>query len=68
MSAPREGYPRLPAELIFNPLEWEAAYCLNKQPLPQETTSLNDAFHQIARLWTGSWGERVANRVLRASG
>jgi len=42
--------PGLPADLIFDPLEWKSAYRLNEQPLPSETPSLNDVLRQIAQL------------------
>ncbi len=42
--------PDLPAELLLEPEEWQAAYVLNKQSLPESPPRLNEAIRLIARL------------------
>jgi len=42
--------PGLPADLIFDPLEWKSAYRLNEQPLPPDIPPLNDVLRNIAKL------------------
>lgn len=40
--------PDLPAELVFDRDEWEAAYILNKKPVPSQMPRLNDVVRLIA--------------------
>ncbi len=42
--------PELSAALIFDTLEWKAAYGLNHQPLPDTPPTLNEMIRQLARL------------------
>ena len=42
--------PELPAELLFERDEWQAAYILNKKPVPKKTPDLNSVVRLIARL------------------
>jgi hypothetical protein len=41
--------PDLPADLLFEPDEWRAAFILNKKPLPQGVPTLNTVVRLIAR-------------------
>jgi hypothetical protein len=41
--------PDLPADLLFEPDEWRAAFVLNKIPVPQQTPLLNTVVRLIAR-------------------
>lgn len=42
--------PELPADLLFEHDEWQAAYILNKKPLPKTVLQLNSVVRLIARL------------------
>ena len=42
--------PELPAELLFEKDEWQAAYILNKKPVPKTAPQLNAVVRLIARL------------------
>jgi hypothetical protein len=42
--------PELPASLVFDTLEWKAAYGLNNQPLPDTPPTLNEMVRQLAML------------------
>jgi len=42
--------PELSASLIFDTLEWKAAYGLNNQPLPDKPPTLNEVIRQLAML------------------
>ena len=39
----------LPADLLFEPDEWRAAFILNKKPVPQEAPALNIVLRLIAQ-------------------
>ena len=41
--------PDLPADLLFEPEEWQAAYILAKQPPPEKPPRLNEVIRLIAR-------------------
>ncbi|MDN5940194.1 MAG: IS4 family transposase [Salinisphaera sp.] len=41
--------PDLPADLVFEPDEWRAAFILNKKPIPKQVPSLNTVLRLIAR-------------------
>ena len=41
--------PDLPADLLFEPDEWRAAFILNKKPVPKETPKLNTVVRLIAQ-------------------
>ena len=41
--------PDLPADLLFEPDEWRAAFVLNKKPLPAQVPTLNTVVRLIAR-------------------
>ena len=41
--------PDLPADLVFEPDEWRAAFILNKKPPPKQTPTLNTVIRLIAR-------------------
>jgi hypothetical protein len=41
--------PELPADLLFEPDEWRAAFILNKKPVPKTTPSLNTVVRLIAQ-------------------
>ena len=41
--------PDLPADLVFEPDEWRAAFILNKKPVPKETPKLNTVVRLIAQ-------------------
>ena len=41
--------PELPADLVFEPDEWRAAYILNKKPIPKKVPGLNEVIRLIAR-------------------
>ena len=40
--------PDLPADLLFEPDEWRAAFILNKKPVPKQTPTLNTVVRLIA--------------------
>ena len=42
--------PDLDADLMFEPDEWQAAYILNKQKLPDKPPTLNEVTRLVARL------------------
>lgn len=42
--------PELSASLLFDTLEWKAAYGLNNQPLPDSPPTLNEMVRQLAKL------------------
>ena len=42
--------PELPADLLFETDEWQAAYILNKKPVPKTVPQLNSVVRLIARL------------------
>ena len=42
--------PELPADLLFEKDEWQAAYILNKKPVPKTAPQLNAVVRLIARL------------------
>ena len=42
--------PELPADLLFETEEWQAAYILNKKAVPKKTPELNSVVRLIARL------------------
>ena len=42
--------PQLPADLLFEQDEWQAAYILNKKPVPKTVPQLNAVVRLIARL------------------
>jgi len=42
--------PELDAQLMFEPEEWQAAYILNKQKLPDKPPTLNEVVRLVARL------------------
>ncbi|MEO5607997.1 MAG: IS4 family transposase [Polaromonas sp.] len=42
--------PELPADLLFEADEWQAAYILNKKPVPKKTPDLNSVVRLIAQL------------------
>ena len=42
--------PELPADLLFETEEWQAAYILNKKPVPKKTPDLNSVVRLIAQL------------------
>lgn len=42
--------PQLPADLLFEPDEWQAAFILNKKPLPKQIPTLNSVVRLIAQL------------------
>ena len=42
--------PELPADLLLEADEWQAAYILNKKPVPKKTPELNSVVRLIARL------------------
>lgn len=42
--------PELPANLLFEQDEWQAAYILNKKPVPKTVPQLNSVVRLIARL------------------
>jgi hypothetical protein len=39
----------LPADLLFEPDEWRAAFILNKKPVPKQTPTLNTVVRLIAQ-------------------
>ena len=41
--------PDLPADLLFEPDEWRAAFILNKKPVPRQTPTLNTVVRLIAQ-------------------
>lgn len=41
--------PDLPADLVFEPDEWRAAFILNKKPIPKQVPSLNTVLRLIAQ-------------------
>ena len=41
--------PELPADLVFEPDEWRAAFILNKKPVPKDTPKLNTVVRLIAQ-------------------
>ena len=41
--------PDLPADLLFEPDEWQAAFILNKKPVPKQTPTLNTVVRLIAQ-------------------
>ena len=41
--------PDLPADLLFEPDEWRAAFILNKKPVPKQTPTLNTVVRLIAQ-------------------
>jgi hypothetical protein len=41
--------PELDAGLVFEPDEWQAAYILNKKPIPKKMPGLNEVIRLIAR-------------------
>ena len=42
--------PDMDAELMFDRDEWQAAYILNKQKLPEKAPTLNEVVRLVARL------------------
>ncbi|MCK5904547.1 MAG: IS4 family transposase [Gammaproteobacteria bacterium] len=42
--------PELPADLIFDPLEWKSSYLLGKRKLPDGIPSINDVIRNLATL------------------
>ena len=40
----------LPADLVFETEEWQAAYVLNKKPIPKKVPTINKVVRRIARL------------------
>ncbi len=42
--------PDLDAQLMFEPDEWQAAYILNMQKLPDKPPTLNEVVRLVARL------------------
>jgi len=42
--------PELPADLIFDPLEWKSSYLLNKQSLPDRLPTINNVIRNLAML------------------
>ncbi len=42
--------PELAAELVFDTIEWQAAYGLNDQPIPESPPPLNQVLRQLAML------------------
>ena len=42
--------PELPADLIFDPLEWKSSYLLGKKKLPDGIPSINDVLRNLAML------------------
>lgn len=42
--------PELDAQLMFEPDEWQAAYILNRQKLPDKPPTLNEVLRLVARL------------------
>ena len=41
--------PDLPADLLFEPDEWRAAFILNKKPVPRQTPTINTVVRLIAQ-------------------
>ena len=41
--------PELPADLVFEPDEWRAAFILNKKPVPKKMPTLNEVIRLIAQ-------------------
>jgi len=41
--------PELPADLVFEPDEWRAAFILNKKPIPKKMPGINEVIRLIAR-------------------
>ena len=41
--------PELPADLLFEPDEWRAAFILNKKPVPKQVPKLNTVVRLIAQ-------------------
>ena len=39
----------LPANLLYKPYEWRAAFNLNKKPMPRQTPTLNTVMRLIAQ-------------------
>ena len=42
--------PKVRAQLMFEPDEWQAAYILNKKKLPDKAPTLNEVVRLVARL------------------
>ena len=42
--------PELPADLVFDPLEWKSSYLLGKKALPDGIPSINDVIRNLAAL------------------
>jgi len=42
--------PDLPADLVFDPLEWKSSYLLGKKPLPKGIPTINDVIRNLAML------------------
>lgn len=42
--------PELPADLVFDPLEWKSSYLLNKQSLPDGIPTINSVIRNLAML------------------
>jgi len=42
--------PELPADLVFDPLEWKSSYLLNKQALPEGIPTINNVIRNLAML------------------
>jgi hypothetical protein len=42
--------PELPADLIFDPLEWKSSYVLLEKTLPKTMPSLNSVLRNLAQL------------------
>ena len=42
--------PDLPANLVFDPLEWQSSYLLNKQSLPDGLPTINNVIRNLAIL------------------
>jgi hypothetical protein len=42
--------PELPADLIFDPLEWKSSYLLNKQSLPDGIPTINNVIRNLAMI------------------
>ena len=56
--------PELPADLLFEPDEWRAAFILDKKPVPKKMPTLNTVVRLIAPAWQlpGTQARRWAGR------
>ena len=50
--------PELPADLLFEPDEWQAAFILNKKPVPRQTPTLNAVVCSLPSV-AASWPARA---------